>query len=33
MLAIGAGLLQFPSTLVFATAGMLSMLGRCHTFD
>lgn len=32
-LAIGAGLLSLSSSRVFATAGMLSTLGRCHTFD
>lgn len=32
-LAIGAGLLDFSNTLMFVTAGMLSVLGRCHTFD
>lgn len=32
-LAIGAGLIDQLSSVICATAGMLSQLGRCHTFD
>mmetsp|Transcript_9726 Transcript_9726/g.31183 ORF Transcript_9726/g.31183 Transcript_9726/m.31183 type:complete len:233 (+) Transcript_9726:2962-3660(+) len=32
-LAIAASLMAWSSTHAFAAAGMLSMLGRCHTFD
>lgn len=32
-LALGAGVLSQPSTTAFSAAGMLSALGRCHTFD
>lgn len=32
-LAIGVNLLFQSSTFAFATAGMLSRSGRCHTFD
>lgn len=32
-LAIGAGLLGLSTSVMFAMAGMLSILGRCHTFD
>lgn len=32
-LALGAGLLMLPASIAFSTAGMLSALGRCHTFD
>ena len=32
-LAMGVGLLSWTSTRAFSAAGMLSSLGRCHTFD
>lgn len=32
-LAAGVGLLNVAITAAFALAGMLSNLGRCHTFD
>lgn len=32
-LAMGVGLLSWSSTRAFSAAGMLSSLGRCHTFD
>ncbi|KAJ1444618.1 beta-ketoacyl synthase [Pelagophyceae sp. CCMP2097] len=32
-IAMAAGLLTQSVTLMFATAGMLSALGRCHSFD
>mmetsp|Transcript_18099 Transcript_18099/g.58459 ORF Transcript_18099/g.58459 Transcript_18099/m.58459 type:complete len:199 (-) Transcript_18099:1759-2355(-) len=32
-LAVGAGLIMMPASSAFSAAGMLSSLGRCHTFD
>lgn len=30
---VGAGLIEATVTFVFSAAGMLSVQGRCHTFD